>query len=391
MRKFWPEKEFDLRVSRLQKLIVANGFNAVLVSTNANIYYLSGQVFAGYVYVPAEGRALFFVQRPVGLEGDSRVVYIRKPETIVEELDKLGMQRPEKVAFELDRIPYSQALRLAKAFSQESLLNASPVLSAVRSVKTDYEVDLIRKSGLRHCGSYGRISGLYREGMTDIELQIEMERVLRLDGCLGIFRIAGESMETFMGSLLAGKNAACPSPYDFSLGGEGLDGSLPVSSNGEVILPGNTVMFDMNGDFTGYMTDMSRTFYVKTVSDKARQAHQVSIDIHKALATFIKPGVAAKDAYNLAFDMAKAAGLEEYFMGYHQKSGFIGHGVGIEINEQPVLAPRSKSVFEEGNVIAIEPKFVIPEVGAAGIENTYLVTSEGLECLTVFPEELAEL
>ena len=390
MGKFLTDEEFGLRISRLQQLIAKQGLDAMLVSTNANIYYVCGYVFSGYVLIPADGEPVFFVHRPVGIS-DKRVVYIRKPEMIAGALTEKGMAVPEKIAFELDRIPYSTAMRLAAALSQRELLNCSGILSAARAVKTDYELNLIRESGLRHCASYGRISGLYREGMTDCELQIEIERVLRLDGCLGIFRVSGETMEQFMGNLLTGDNADCPSPYDFAMGGEGLDGSLPVGCNGSVIKPGNSVMVDMNGDFTGYMTDMTRTFYVGQISDDARRAHQLSIDIHRALRDFIKPGVAAKDAYNLAVDMAKEAGFADRFMGHRQQAGFIGHGLGIEINEQPVLAPRSKSLFEKGNVIAIEPKFVIEGVGAVGIENTYVVTDNGMECLTNFPEELIEL
>ena len=78
-------------------------------------------------------------------------------------------------------------------------------------------------------------------------------------------------------------------------------------------------------------------------------------------------------------------------MGHRQQAGFIGHGVGIEVNEWPVIAPRSRHIIEKGNVIAIEPKFVIPGVGAVGIENTYVVTEEGLECMTNFPEEITQL
>ena len=164
-----------------------------------------------------------------------------------------------------------------------------------------------------------------------------------------------------------------------------------MGSNGSIILPGNTVMVDMNGNFTGYMTDMTRTFYVGALDTHAKKAHQLSIDIHHTLVDFIKPGVEAKAAYELAMDMVEKAGESDFFMGHTQKAGFIGHGVGIEVNEWPVLAPRSRQVFEKGNVIALEPKFVIPGVGAVGIENTYVVTDNGLECLTPFPEEIAEL
>ncbi len=78
-------------------------------------------------------------------------------------------------------------------------------------------------------------------------------------------------------------------------------------------------------------------------------------------------------------------------MGHRQHAAFVGHGLGIEINELPVIAPRSRDILEEGNMVALEPKFVIPEVGAVGIENTYYITSAGVEKLTNAPEEIIPL
>ena len=161
-----------------------------------------------------------------------------------------------------------------------------------------------------------------------------------------------------------------------------------MGANGEEIKPGETIMVDMNGDFTGYMTDMTRTFALGDIESLALKAHQCSIDIHDTLKTMARPGVEAKSLYETAYKMAKDAGLERFFMGHRQHAGFIGHGVGIEINELPVIAPRSKDILQKGNVIAIEPKFVIPNVGAVGIENTYHVTDDGLECLTNSPEQI---
>ena len=151
------------------------------------------------------------------------------------------------------------------------------------------------------------------------------------------------------------------------------------------------MMVDMCGNFNGYMTDMTRVFRIGEIDELARKAHSLSITIHHRLATMAKPGVEAKALYEEAMKIVKDAGLEEYFMGLKQKAGFIGHGVGIEVNELPVIAPRSRDVLQAGNVIALEPKFVIPQVGAVGIENTYVVRDSGLECLTNFPEEIQEL
>lgn len=390
MNKYLSVEEIEARCSRLRLMMEEAGIEALVATTNANVYYLSGRVFSGCVYLPADGRPLFFVQRPVGIEGDN-VIYIKKPELIPDALRSAGIEPVRRIALELDRMPWSDVERYRKALGEEDVANASPLLAAARAVKTPYEIGLMRESGQRHCASYRRIPGLFHEGMTDVELQIEIERVLRLDGCLGIFRIGGQSMELFMGNLLVGDNADEPGPYDFAMGGGGLNSSLPVGCNGTIIRPGHTVMVDMNGNFTGYMTDMTRTFYVGSLDSHAAKCHRLSIEIHHALQTFIKPGVSAKDAYNLAAEMVTKSGEQDYFMGHRQQAGFIGHGVGIEVNEWPVLAPRSRHAFEEGNVIALEPKFVIPCVGAVGVESTYAVTSAGLENLTPFPEDLTEL
>ena len=343
------KNEIDLRRNAMQAAMKQAGVDALLLSTNANLYYSSGRVFAGYTYVPSEGELIYFVRRPVGLQ-DSRIEYIRKPEQIPGLLTVRGVATPKTLAIESDSVPYTDYMRLASVFSGSELSNGSQIMRKVRSVKTAYETDLVRQSGAKHSDVYRKIESVYIEGMSDVELCIEIERIMRLHGNLGIFRINGSSMEIFMGSLLCGDNADNPSPYDFAMGGAGLNPSLP-----------------------------------------AKKAHQVSIDIHNEIMKMAKPGVPVSQLYDLALNMAKSTGLEDYFMGYTQKAGFVGHGVGIEVNEAPVLAPRSKDILEEGNVIALEPKFVIPHVGAVGIENTYVVNSDGIEKLTHFKEELIPL
>lgn len=381
------EQEIAGRVSRIAGELSARGMDAILLSDFANLYYTSGRVFCGYTYITADGKVTYFVKRPIGLEGEN-VAYIRKPEQMAE---LLTGKMPGSIALELGTASYNAVERLKKVFAGAAIVDGTAVINSVRSVKSEFEISKLKTCGVHHATAYGNIKKVYREGMTDIELQIEIERVLRNEGCLGQFRISGDTMELFMGNLLCGYNAETPSPYDFAMGGGGLDESLPVGCNGSLIRPGNTVMVDMCGNFNGYMTDMTRVFRIGEIDELARKAHSLSITIHHRLATMAKPGVEAKALYEEAMKIVKDAGLEEYFMGLKQKAGFIGHGVGIEVNELPVIAPRSRDVLQAGNVIALEPKFVIPQVGAVGIENTYVVRDSGLECLTNFPEDIQEL
>lgn len=381
-----PEEQ-ALRLEKVRGIMNDKKIDALLISDNANKYYLTGRVFSGYIYLPLKGEPIYFVKRPVTMKGDG-VVSIRKPEQIAE---SIGMLPPATIGLELATASYSKVERLRRIFPQSELADASSVMSAARAVKTAEELEKIRISGIKQDHVYRKIPTLYTEGMTDVELQVEIERESRLEGCLGQFRINGDDMELYMGNILVGDNADVPTPYDFAMGGEGMDPSLPVGCNGTVIKPGNSVMVDVNGNYTGYMTDMTRTYYVEEIGDLARKAHECSIAICHRLAELGRPGTEAKALYEEAEKMARDAGLHEYFMGHRQKAGFVGHGVGIEINELPVIAPRSRDFLQENNVIALEPKFVIPKTGAVGIENTYVVTPDGLKPLTNTPEGLTSL
>lgn len=384
--------ELQRRMSKVKSGLEKTDIDTAIICSNANIFYLTGSVFSGYIMISLDTPdPIFFVKRPVTLSG-CNVVHIHKPENIAGYLAESGTALPAKLGLELGRIPYATAIRLQKALGAAELADAGAALASARSTKTPAEVEMIRLSGIRHAAVYHRIPSLYHEGMSDIELQIEIERLSRMEGCLGQFRIAGDEMEMHMGSVLTGDNADSPSPFDFAMGGAGVNPSLPVGADGSLIRPGTAVMVDMNGNFTGYMTDMTRCYAAGQLPPHATDAHKVSIEICHQIARRGIPGTEAKDLYRIAADMAAEAGLERMFMGHSQHAGFVGHGIGIEVNEMPVLSPRSRDILQPGNVIAVEPKFVIPGVGAVGIENTYLVKDDGgMECLTIAPEEIIQL
>lgn len=388
--------EQQLRLARVKDGMRAAGIETAIVRSNTNIYYLTGRVFRGYVYISLGlDEPLYFVRQPSTLRAmpGKKIYHVRKPEEISTILANEGLPVGGRVALELDAMPYAEALRIAKAMGMDAPSeNISPVLRNARAVKTACELSKLRTSGEKQTLVYERIPHLYQEGMSDIEFQIEIERASRLEGCLGIFRIGGSEMELFMGNVLTGENADTPSPYDFAMGGAGADPSLPVGADGTVIKPGIPVMVDVNGNYTGYMTDMTRMFVAGEAPEKAVRANALSVDICNELAGMMTPGTPAADLYRRALEMARLGGMEEYFMGHRSHAGFVGHGVGIEINELPVIAPRSRDILAAGNVIALEPKFVIPGIGAVGIENTYIVRAGAPgEKITNAPESIVSL
>ena len=379
-----------IRRKKVQEALVRAGMEGLLLASEVNIYYMTGYVFNGYFYLSAEGETQSFVKRPIDFAGE-QAIFIRRPDDITACFKAQGRPLPQRLMLEADGLSYNDYMRLATLFSLVETGNASTLMRTVRMVKTPWELEQMRYSAERHATTYAEIPSCFRMGMTDLELQVEIEHRMRLNGSIGLFRTYGPNMSIFMGSVLAGRNAAASSPFDFALGGAGQTALCPIGANGTPLTDGTAILIDMAGNYTPYQTDMTRAFSVGRLSDKAYRAHQPALDIQAAVEATARVGTACAELYQLARSMAEKAGLADCFMGIRQQARFVGHGIGLEINELPVLTPRSKEVLQPDMVFAFEPKFVIEGSGAVGIENSFRVTTEGLEKLTRFEEQIISL
>ena len=384
------ENELELKWRRIQQAMRQEEADGCLLTMNMNLYYVSGQVFNGYFYLPAEGRPYWFVKR-LTIPETNQVHVIRKPEQIPDFFRDLNLAMPRKLLLEADELSYNEYIRLQHVFRAEATGNASALIRHIRMIKTPWEIEQMRISARKHEAVYREIPACYRPGMRDIELQIEIEKRMRMHGSLGYFRAFGSNMDIFMGSLLAGENAGEPSPFDFALGGTGMHASGPLGANGTLLREGTTVMADMSGNYTAYQTDMTRVFSIGKLPDRAYRVHRVALEIQARMERAAKPGVPCAELYRDALAMAGQEGLEDCFMGTRFQAKFVGHGVGLEINELPVLTTRSKDILQPGMTFAFEPKFVLAGIGAVGIENTFLVTDSGVEKMTLLDENIIEL
>ena len=384
------ENELELKWRRIQQAMRQEEADGCLLTMNMNLYYVSGQVFNGYFYLPAEGRPYWFVKR-LTIPETNQVHVIRKPEQIPDFFRDLNLAMPRKLLLEADELSYNEYIRLQHVFRAEATGNASALIRHIRMIKTPWEIEQMRISARKHEAVYREIPACYRPGMRDIELQIEIEKRMRVHGSLGYFRAFGSNMDIFMGSLLAGENAGEPSPFDFALGGTGMHASGPLGANGTLLEEGTTVMADMSGNYTAYQTDMTRVFSIGKLPDRAYRVHRVALEIQARMERTAKPGVPCAELYRDALAMAGQEGLEDCFMGTRFQAKFVGHGVGLEINELPVLTTRSKDILQPGMTFAFEPKFVLAGIGAVGIENTFLVTDSGVEKMTLLDENITEL
>lgn len=382
--------EYKTKQKRLQGRLREMCADGALITSNVNLFYFTGRIVNGYLYIPAEGNSVLFVRAPLGIEGEG-IIYFNNPKKLPEAMAAQGFSLPNRLMLEDGDITANEYLRLQAVFSGCEIIGGSQAIRELRSIKTPREIELFRQTAQVHAQAYRKIPEIYRKGMTDREFSCAIEYELRKLGHLGLFRTYGFRMEAFMGSVLAGENANEPSPFDFALGGKGEDSSLPVGACGKPLEEGTTVMVDLSNNLFGYITDMSRTYAIGELPDKAYRAHEVSLKIQEEIVRAGKAGTVCSELYALALNIARESGFGDCFMGQKQQAKFVGHGIGIEINELPVLAPRMNTVLQENMVIALEPKFIVEGVGAVGTENSYVVTGAGLEKITVFGEEIVRL
>lgn len=382
-----PDGELNQRISRFQQALDRAGVEAAVIVDITDLYYYSGTAQNAHLYVPVGDEPILLVKKHLERarreSSLSRIVQLSSLRKLKETLQEYGYPLPKRLGMELDVLPASDFLRYQKIFAGSQVIDISPLIRRQRAVKSAYEVEEIRQSANLHDRMYRYIPSILREGMKDYELAALLENFSRQQGHLGLIRFRGFNQELPYGHVLVGANGAVPSRYDTPLAGQGISPLMPQGVAGVEVERNMPVLVDYTGNYTGYLVDQTRMFVLGTLASKLTYAHQVAMEIETRLAEEVKPGVLCSHIYYLAVKWAAEKGLQAHFMGYGSQVSFVGHGVGLELNDLPVIAKGYDRPLEMGMVIALEPKFVFPGVGAVGVENTYVVTEKGLERISL--------
>jgi Xaa-Pro aminopeptidase len=266
------------------------------------------------------------------------------------------------------------------------LVDISDTVRRTRAVKSAWEVDRITEAAAQVDAGMERAAEVLREGMTELEVSAEVEHAMRSMGHEGVVRMHRFGSEMHIGGILSGVSATTPSWHQAVMGGGGLSPSLPHGASRKRIRRGEPVAIDVCGVSRGYIADETRTFVVGHLSDEAMDVQGATQAILRGLEAELRPGVGCQDMWKRAAELAEGLGVLETFMGAGTTQlRFIGHGVGVELDELPVLADRIPGVVPEGAVVALEPKVVLPGIGVMGEENTYYVKSGSPRVITRAP------
>jgi len=390
-----PADEVERRLAGLQATLRARELDAALIVQNADLFYFSGTVQQGYLHVPAEGEATLFVRRSLErarLESPlDRVVGLDGARALTAALEKTGSGLPRRVGLELDVLPVAVYRRLLALLPGAEAEDVGRDIVRQRAVKSPFEVARIAAAAAIADAVWEHAPRVLRPGLTEAEFAGLVEAEARRLGHQGVIRMRAFNQEMFYGQLLTGASATAPSFLDTPLAGTGLSPAVAQGVSFKPIAPGDAIVFDFVAVREGYTADFTRMLSLGPVPAAVREAYAVALEAQAEVAAAARPGVSCAAVYERAVATAERRGLAAHFMGHGpEQVRFIGHGVGLELDELPVLTA-SEARLEEGMVFALEPKFVLPGVGAVGVENTFVVGHDGLRALTRAPEELREL
>lgn len=388
-----PKSELDRRVAALQGLMREEGLDGAVIVQNADLFYFAGTVQRSHLFVPAAGRPVLAVTKSVArakAESALAVVPLASPRELPRLLAEHGFPAGGRLGLELDVVPAAHYLRYQKLFAPAQVADVSPLIRAVRMVKSPYEVGIIRDAARLHSEIFALLPGVIREGLREVELAGFMEHEMRRRGHAGRQRLRAFNSEVTHVFLASGASAAVGSYFDGAVGGTGVSPAYAQGAGFKTLARDEAILIDPAFVFDGYSVDVTRTFCIGKLPRHLTEAYETARAIHDALRSAARPGMSCAGLWETALDMAKASGFGDHFMGYPQAVSFVGHGIGIEIDELPVVAPGMATPLAEGMVLCLEPKFVFAE-GAVGLENTFVVTADGLETLTVFDEGIIYL
>jgi Xaa-Pro aminopeptidase len=386
---------FSARREGLRSRLAEHGFDAALLSHARDVLYYTGTAQPANLAVFADRDPVLFVRRAAEfVEREVDELEIRREASFsgpVRELTAGGSRRRLGVA--LDVVPGAHVRRLEAMLPGWEVADVSPVVLAQRSVKEACEIEAMEHAAALAAVADETIRRVLVPGLAPVELAAEVGRSLRRAGAEEIlFFRRWDAWLPASGIFAAGEEAAQISGHAMTVTGIGSTGALPWGPSWRLVEKGDVLYADMGINVGGYHADFTRSYSLGPPDGRARELYAAVVAAQEAAFAAIVPGAPASASMLAALEMVRERGLDPYFQGFGTQQGdYVGHGVGLEIDEPPTLTSRAGWPLEADMCLAVETKLIVPGWGGIGIEDTVVVEEEGPRVLTRVPRELAEL
>lgn len=388
---FTPKEELENRINQLRKNMERQGMTFSIIMQNVDLFYFAGTIQKGIFVIPVDHDPMLFIERNVdraAIETGLEIIPIKRDKDVKDILTAKGVLKG-RGGMELDVVPVSVYERWKSLLDIESFDDVWPLIRDLRLVKSPFEVIQVKKSGALCDHVFDKAREVIRPGMREVDIAAILEAEGRMVGHQGFLRMRGLNQEMMNLYITHGLSGTIPSSGDVPIAGVGVTHAIAQGPSLNKVAKGVPVVIDYGGGYNGYITDETRPFVVGELKERFRKPYEVAKEIVEDATVYGKEGIDGTELFMRAEEKAKKAGLEEYFMGFGPgKVSFVGHGLGLEINELPVITPRHHIILQEGMVFAFEPKFIFPGEGAVGIEVDFIVRKNELERVTCTPVDL---
>jgi Xaa-Pro aminopeptidase len=385
------------RIEKLQESLRGANMSGALLSNSRDVFYYTGTAQPSCLFVSPQDYLLFvragidFARKEVTLPQE-KIREERSLEKVLQEVSA-RLEKTGTIGTELDLIPARNFLELRRIFRGLEITDISPMVLKQRGTKDLSEIAAIKRAcAVIHKG-HERVLTVLRKGITELELAAAVEDAHRLGGHEGVFFIRQPDFFMGRGPLASGRNLYQNSGVVYTITGTGLSASVPAGPSRREIKKGDLVVVDIPVHSEGYHADQTRTYVLGKATKEAGTLFSSLKEIADRLIGSIRPGMRCSDVYQMALSLAEKLGVGKQFMNFGggQKSKIIGHGIGIELNEPPILSALERLEIPENCVIALDMHLMDEKHGVVKLEDMVLSGEKKNELLTITPRELFEI
>ncbi len=382
------------RIHKAQDKLKEQGLIGAMIFHSRDIFYFTGTAQPGCLILKPDD---YYLSIRHGVEFALRESWLPaekliKEKTLEQAIGKLfpGPGKDERIGAEMDLLPVQLEQKVQKMVGQREMVNFSPAVLELRAIKTAVEIDCIRKAcDAIDSGHWAAISAL-KPGITELEMSAAIENAHRLAGHEGLFFMRQQDFVMGRGPLASGPNLQNLSGVVFSITGTGLSPAVPAGASKRRLVPGDMIMVDIPTCVMGYHADQSRMYALGKPSLKVLDAYDRLRSVADYLIDSLRPGQTCNYVFKLALEKADQKNLNDWFLRFPsgKRAHFVGHGVGLELNEPPLLAKGNEKSLKAGMVLALEVHIMGERGLTLKLEDTVLLTDRGCQLLTVSPRDL---
>jgi Xaa-Pro dipeptidase len=388
-----PAKEIERRIAAVRKLLQSSDMGALFIVQRADLFYFTGTAQIGYLYIPAEGVPLLMIKkyfpRAKSESSIKNTIEIDSIKDIPGKIREYCGRMAKIIGFENDVMPVNDFYFFQKILNAEGYRDGSPLIHAVRMIKSPWEIEQIEKVNELTYKTFKYIKKELRPGLSEIEFAGIYETYSRTIGHEAKLRARNYQAELYNWHILSGESGGMIGMLDAPASGEGCSPSFPVGGGRKKIKRNEPIMIDIGFVLNGYHVDETRMFAIDKMPDKALKASEAAIEIHNSVIELAAPGVLIGDVFQHAVAKAEALGYKEQFLGpVGNKVTFVGHGIGLELVEPPILARNREEPLMPGMVFSLEPKLVYKNEFSAGVESMFMITESGSRMLSKVPAKV---